>query len=234
MAYRFTNTDKWADNWFSNLKQIEMLLFMYLCDNCDIAGFAEINTKRWAADLNSTPDTINGALLGLSKGITTSEDGSCIYIKNFLRHQKNLPLNENNKAHVGILRRFELYRDKFDIKDISEFIASPFEGASKGLPSPTGIGIGIDIGIKGGVGGKERSPKEKEFDRFNEWVDNTIPYLRNIRDQITFDEYCRLTERYNGEQIRKVLTDMANYKDAPKKYVSVNLTFQKWAKKEYG
>jgi len=81
---------------------------------------------------------------------------------------------------------------------------------------------------------KEKTPKEQEYDRFNAWIDKTIPYLRKIRDQITFDEYLRLTERYNGEQIRKILTDMANYKDAPKKYVSVNLTFQKWAKKEYG
>ena len=26
---------KWEDSWFSSLKQIEMLLFMYLCDNCN-------------------------------------------------------------------------------------------------------------------------------------------------------------------------------------------------------
>ena len=80
----------------------------------------------------------------------------------------------------------------------------------------------------------EKSEKEKEFDRFNEWIDKNIPYLRKIRDQITFDEYKRLTEKYNGEQIRKILTDMANYKKAPTQYTSVNLTFQKWAKKEYG
>ena len=54
-------SDKW-DNW--NLKQIEMLLFMYLCDNCDIAGFAEINTKR-------SVDTMF-ALLRVEV-----EDGSC-------------------------------------------------------------------------------------------------------------------------------------------------------------
>jgi len=81
---------------------------------------------------------------------------------------------------------------------------------------------------------EKKTDKEKEFDRFNEWIDKTIPYLRKIRDQITFEEYCRLTEKYNGIQMRKVLTDLANYKDAPKKYVSVNLTFQNWAKKEYG
>lgn len=84
------------------------------------------------------------------------------------------------------------------------------------------------------IGTSEKSEKEKEFDRFNEWIDKNIPYLRKIKDQITFDEYKRLTEKYNGEQIRKILTDMANYKKAPSQYSSVNLTFQKWAKKEYG
>lgn len=81
---------------------------------------------------------------------------------------------------------------------------------------------------------KEKTVKEKEFDRFNEWVDENIPYLRKIRDQITFNQYCKITEKYNGVQMRKVLTDLANHKEAPEKYVSVNLTFYNWAKKEYG
>ena len=84
------------------------------------------------------------------------------------------------------------------------------------------------------IGTSEKSEKEKEFDRFNEWIDKNIPYLRKIRDQITLDEYKRLTEKYNGEQIRKILTDMAKNKKAPTQYTSVNLTFQKRAKKEYG
>lgn len=238
MAYRFTNTDKWEDSWFSNLKQIEMLLFMYLCDNCDIAGFAEINLKRWASDLNSNPDTIEGALKGLQRGVIISKNGDAVYLRNFLKHQKNLPINTNNKAHVGILRRFELYRYKFDIQDINEFIERGLQGGSMPLQRGTGNGIGIGIGIKGGVGGnekteKEKSEKEKEYDRFNEWIDKTIPLLRKISNQITYEEYCRMTERYNGDQIRVILTKIANYKLSPKKYSYVNLTFYDWAKKEY-
>ncbi|NMB81910.1 MAG: hypothetical protein GYA14_08835, partial [Ignavibacteria bacterium] len=65
MAYRFTNTDKWADSWFANLKPIEKLLFIYLYENCDIAGFIEINLKRWAVDIGAELKTIEGALKGL-------------------------------------------------------------------------------------------------------------------------------------------------------------------------
>lgn len=78
------------------------------------------------------------------------------------------------------------------------------------------------------------SPREEEFERFNKWIDQNTPNIRKIRNQITFEEYIRLTEKYNGEQIRTILASMGNYKDAPKKYVSVNLTLQKWMKKEYG
>ena len=141
MSYRFTNTDKWSDAWFSNLKQIEMLLFIYFCDNCDIAGFIEINYKRWASDLGSSVETIQSSCKGLIRGLIFSKNEDCIYLRNYLKHQKNLPLNENNKAHLGIIKRFVIYADKFDIVDINEFI----EGACKGLPSPIGIGNGIGI-----------------------------------------------------------------------------------------
>jgi hypothetical protein len=142
MSYRFTNTEKWSDAWFSNLKQIEMLLFIYLCDNCDIAGFIEVNYKRWSSDLGSSIDTMQGACKGLARGLMFSKTDDCIYLRNFLKHQKNLPLNENNKAHMGIIKRFVVYADKFEIENINEFI----EGASKGLLSPSGIGNGIGIG----------------------------------------------------------------------------------------
>lgn len=142
MSYRYTDTDKWNDKWFRGLKQLEMLLFNYLCDNCDIAGFIEADFDKWAFDLHSSADTIKGACKGLQRGLIFSNDSECVFVKNFLKHQKNLPLNENNKSHIGILRRFDKYSQTFDIKDINEFM----QGACKGLQSPTGNGIGNGIG----------------------------------------------------------------------------------------
>ena len=65
MAYRFTNTDKWSDSWFYGLNNLEKLLFMYLCDNCDIAGFVEINLLKWCSDFRVKESEIKGALKGL-------------------------------------------------------------------------------------------------------------------------------------------------------------------------
>jgi hypothetical protein len=179
MSYRYSNTEKWSDAWFANLKQIEMLLFVYLCDNCDIAGFIEVNLKRWSSDLGSSVETIQGAIKGLSRGIIESTDGECLFLRNFLKHQKNLPLNENNKAHIGILRRFDLYRHKFEFESITEFI----EGASKGLQSPSGNGNGIGNG--------------KEED----WRENFSVYLTECNEaynRLTKDpEYIKEQEYFN-------------------------------------
>ena len=193
MAYRYTNTEKWDDNWFSSLKQVEMLLFMYLCDNCDIAGFAEVNFKRWAVDLNSSPGIIKEALKGLQRGIIISQDNDAVYLRNFLKHQKNLPLNTNNKAHVGIIRRFDLYMYKFNIQDINEFIESSMIAPSKGLQRGTGNGngngIGIGNGIKGGMGEKDDpdviTPEVDEdfylFDNFWDDYDKKVGSKEKLR-----------------------------------------------------
>lgn len=144
MALRFTNTDKWQDSWFSELRPIEKLLWQYLCDNCDIAGFIEIRVKNWAFAIGEATKEIDGAFEGLKRGFVMAKTGDCIYLKKFLFHQKNLPLNPSNKAHSGIIKRFELYASKFGITDIDIFInkAMNNEGAFEGLTSPTGIGNG--------------------------------------------------------------------------------------------
>lgn len=177
MAYRFTNTDKWSDAWFAELEPLEKLLFNYLCDNCDIAGFIELTERKFAFEIGCDSRGLQGALKGLAKGLTYSETGDCIYINNFLKHQKNLPLNEKNKAHIGIMKRFELYSNKFDIQDINQFI----QGASKGLPSPSGIGIGKGSGI--GEGKKPVEPKETipSFEEFKNYALEKEPLI-DVKD----------------------------------------------------
>ena len=211
MAYRFTNTEKWNDAWFSDLTQLEMLLFLYLCDNCDIAGFMELNIKRWASDLNSSTETINKALVGIKKGIIISNINDSLFIKNYIKHQKNLPLNEKNKAHIGILRRFELYSYKFDIQNVNEFI----EGASKGLQSPTGNGIGNGIG-----NGKKIL---KQFEISIEFYQTEITKLP--------EQETQLSKQYKA-YVLFVTGKSDNYKSIPEHYLNIKeqLSFNQFTK----
>lgn len=185
MAYRYTNTEKWQDAWFSSLPQLQMLLFMYLCDNCDIAGFIEVNTKRWASDLNSSQETIQGALKGLQRGLIFSKSEDCAYVINFLKHQKNLPLNpDKNMSHRGIIKRFELYSNKFEITDIYSFI----EGASKGLQCPYGNGNGI------GNGNIPPAQEKNWRNDFEIYKSELLDWFENIK---TDSEYLKEQEKFN-------------------------------------
>lgn len=87
---------------------------------------------------------------------------------------------------------------------------------------------------KGGMGEKEKGEKELSFARFNKWVDEEIPYLREFKVQLSFDQYCKLAEKYNGNQIKETLRKMANWKNAAKNNRTVYFTFLDWAKREYG
>ena len=45
MAYRLTTTDKWDDKWFRSLNPLKKIMFIFLCDKCDLAGFYEIDLE---------------------------------------------------------------------------------------------------------------------------------------------------------------------------------------------
>jgi len=51
-----------------------------------------------------------------------SKTNDCVFIRTFLKHQKNIPLNEKNPAHIGILKRFDIYQYKFEIQDVIKLL----------------------------------------------------------------------------------------------------------------
>lgn len=125
MATRFTETDKWVDSWFSGLSLKSKLLFLFLCDNCNLAGVIEVNKRLWEAHTALTTDEINSSMVELEKCYILSEDGESLFLKNFIKHQKNLPINKKNKAHIKILDLWNNSRHKFGNKDIYQILNYP-------------------------------------------------------------------------------------------------------------
>jgi hypothetical protein len=145
MAYRFTDTTKWEDGWFSELKPLTKLLFLYLCDRCDAGGFLEVNIKKIAFDLGIGKQEAESGMEGLKSKIIFSQDSKYIFIRNFIKHQKNMPLNANNPAHRGIIKILSSQLQNFGLDNVNDFfstaskpLASPSQGASKPLASPIG------------------------------------------------------------------------------------------------
>lgn len=132
MSARYTETDKWSDPWFQSLPHGAKLLFMYLCDRCNIAGFYEENVREACFQLGIEEKQYKGAIEALGRGVKRSD--GWVWVKNFLKHQKNKELNPENAAHRGIIRNLRDQIERFSgDPDFKKFIAP-----LKGLVSPPG------------------------------------------------------------------------------------------------
>lgn len=155
---RFTETDKWRDKWFQSLQHDSKLLFIYFCDTCNNAGFYEENEREACFHLGITEEQYQGALKGLERGIKGAS--GWLWVRRFLRHQKNEQLNPENPAHKQIIRLISEQLGRFEeFPEFQQFI-SPL----KGLLSPIERGILSPIGIGKGTGkGKRESPEREKI-----------------------------------------------------------------------
>jgi hypothetical protein len=101
MAKRFTDTDKWKKTWFSNLKPKHKLLWLYLLDLCDNAGFFDMNIKNinYALGEKYTVEDINAAINKHLVKISTIK----YWIPKFIQFQYGKGLSEECKAHKSII-----------------------------------------------------------------------------------------------------------------------------------
>lgn len=144
---RFSETDKWKDEWFSSLAPVEKLVFLFLIDSCDNAGFFELNTRLNSYLIGISEVEYLGAIKGLNRGLLGAKNEKVYWIKKFLFHQKNLPLNPENNAHKQII---SIIQEKMVLfNELSMFVKL---GANEGLFSPIGKGKGkvvVDKGVQG-------------------------------------------------------------------------------------
>ena len=149
MPIKFTNTKKWDDVWFSELMMEGKVMFVYLCDMCDIAGFLEINERL--IRFHTGIEDVRGAVTSLSKSVIYR--GGYVWIMKYIKHQKNLPLNPDNNAHKGIISsmsdRLQSFPEIFDVLPEQDSLTLKegltirgYIAPSEGLVSPIGKGKG--------------------------------------------------------------------------------------------
>ena len=154
MSVKFTDAKKWDDVWFSQLTMEQKVMFMYLCDACDIAGFYEVNERL--VSLRTGIEDVRGAIKSLSKSVVLK--GDYVWIIKHIKHQRNLPINPKNNAHKGIISSiaekidyFPEILDKLPKQDsitVKECLGLTrgYEAPHEGLISPTSKGKGNSIG----------------------------------------------------------------------------------------
>lgn len=205
---RFTAPEKWNDEWFSNLKPIEKLVFLYLVDKCDNAGFFEINKRIDAFLIGITEEEFLTTLRSLKKTYVASIDGRKVWIKNYLKYQKNIPLNLENNAHKQIIAFILSNKNNFNY----DF---DYLGANQGLFSPIGkgniIGNGKGKVEEGGTG--ENFLWEKVVQNFNNDFRWKEKFCRDKSIQI-LDLEKKMKEFISDLELReefKPLPDLKNH-----------------------
>lgn len=115
---RFTETNKWDDKWFRGLSPAHKLIYLFMLDVCDHAGFWEIDIEGAAFKTRLPSDKISPIFEGLNKsqeGLSKVliKRGGYVWIKDFLSDQNNLPLNPLNNSHKKAMSCIG-YRPEFE------------------------------------------------------------------------------------------------------------------------
>lgn len=98
-------TDKWRDPWFRRLSPMAKLLWVYLCDICDNAGFVTIDLDLFRMETCLSEANTSKAWLELSTGMDVNESNDTAWLIRFLEVQKCLPLSDSCHPHAKIKER---------------------------------------------------------------------------------------------------------------------------------
>ena len=116
-------------------------------------------------------------------------------------------------------------------------------GTFENIPENSGkvdnIPAGEDIGkeSKGEEGSITRTrenltPESDNYRKFKYWIDVNVPNVAKMKEPFTEQQFERIKQEFPIEVIENTLRSMHNYRELLKKYVSANLTFRKWAKRD--
>lgn len=148
---RFTETLKWDDPWFRALAGAHKLVFLYVIDRCDNAGFWEVDEDAVTFHTRLSKEHVEGAWKALTRGLVGAS--GWVWVRNFLKHQKNDVLKAENPAHRQIISLIKSQLERFGGSEEFRGFVAPY----KGLLRPIGTGTGTGKNGEGMQG--ERSKK---------------------------------------------------------------------------
>src|SRR5690606_36045192 len=179
-------------------------VFLYIIDRCNNAGFWEYDEEAIVYHTKLKPEQVGGALKGLERGIKGAS--GWVWVRNFLKHQKNDDINPSNPAHKQIVA---LLRDQItrfgSVPEFQEFIA-PY----KGLIEPHRIGIGKgQVGeVQEGDGKKRKSSKpswpEEEVNKAKEMVNRLFSRRSTTRWSEKEEESLRKAMPFTEEDMAMI------------------------------
>jgi hypothetical protein len=113
MAKRFTDTEKWKKPFIRSLKAPYKLLWLYICDDCDHSGIWQVDIEVAQIRIGEKLDEKKALEYFVDK-IIPLENNTKWFIPSFIEFQYPSGLSENNKAHTGIIKNLERYKEQID------------------------------------------------------------------------------------------------------------------------
>ena len=113
MAKRFTDTEKWKKPFIRLLKAPYKLLWLYICDDCDHSGIWQVDIEVAEIRIGEKLD-YNKAIIFFNDKIIPLDNGAKWFIPSFIEFQYPSGLSENNKAHTGIIKNLERYKNEIE------------------------------------------------------------------------------------------------------------------------
>jgi hypothetical protein len=104
MAKRFTDTEKWRDEWWGSLTNDYRMIWLYLVDSCSIAGIWKKDFR--GLNFNCNTNISEEDFLRVF-GERLVDKGNFFFIPKFLRFQCPKGLNSNKPAIVSIVKELE-------------------------------------------------------------------------------------------------------------------------------
>jgi hypothetical protein len=212
MSKRFTDTDKWKKSFIRGLEARYKLLWLYILDDCDIAGVWQVDFE--VASIKIGEEIDEKEALELFDGRVRSFDhGKKWFIMDYILFQYS-ELSTKNKMHQAVIKILKANNIDFPLESESgKTEEGPLSGASKGLTGPQiqGQGKGYGQGKEQVYGqGKER-PKEKneipaetDLAEYELWtqaiIDNSDPtwepMFMNSQVRLPLGKYIGLVEAH--------------------------------------
>ena len=129
---RITKPEKWKDTFFLKLTPTEKLIFIYLYENCDDAGFLDINFPKIALETGISQEDIGSAFKRLEKTFLVSENCEKLWLKKFLIHQNKLPLDLKSESGVFIKYHIEYNLPSFNYcQELRDILSNTKKGRAK-------------------------------------------------------------------------------------------------------
>lgn len=107
MGKRFTESGKWMDSWFRRLTAAQKLGYLYLLDNCDAAGVADLDHDLANFQIGSEVDW--DALVGCSEGRIEKLESGKLWLTRFVSFQYG-ELSDECRPHKAVLALIEKHK----------------------------------------------------------------------------------------------------------------------------